>query len=221
MMETTNDNIRQLMDMLDNPDAYTEQEIRDIINRDEDTRETYRMMVEAKRSSRHRQNHQPADVDAAWQRFNQRLQPKRQGFSWVKAVAMFVGVLMISGIVYATVRLISSSSKQENKVKTEVAQVPDKHQQEKIQEQTDSTVSQVRVFEDAELSAMLSEMVSYYHCEVVYQNEEVKHIRLYFTWDKRQSIDEVIEIDSQITAKSFYYENTIIHSHDLWLCLVR
>ena len=32
MMETTNDNIRQLMDMLDHPDEYTEQEIRDIIN---------------------------------------------------------------------------------------------------------------------------------------------------------------------------------------------
>ena len=206
-METTNDNIRQLMDMIDNPDAYTEQEIRDIINRDEDTRETYRMMVEAKRSSRHRQNHQPTDVDAAWQRFNQRLQPKQQGFSWMKVAAMFVGVLMISGIVYATVHLISSSSKQENKVKTEVVQVPDKHQQEKIQEQTDSTVSQVRVFEDAELSAMLSEMASYYHCEVVYQNEEVKHIRLYFTWNKQQSIDEVIEIFNRFERIHIQKEN--------------
>ena len=53
-METINDNIRQLLEMLDNPEAYTEQEIQDIINRDEDTRETYRMMVEAKRSSRQR-----------------------------------------------------------------------------------------------------------------------------------------------------------------------
>ena len=207
MMETTNDNIRQLMDMLDHPDAYTEQEIRNIINRDEDTRNIYRMMVEAKRSSRHRQNHQPADVDAAWQRFNQRFQPKQQGFSWMKVAAMFVGVLMISGIVYATVHLMSSSSKQENKVKTEVAQVPDKHQQEKIQEQTDSTVRQVRVFEDAELSAMLSEMASYYHCEVVYQNEEVKHIRLYFTWNKQQSIDEVIEIFNRFERIHIQKEN--------------
>ena len=206
-METTNDNIRQLMDMLDNPDAYTEQEIRDIINRDEDTRETYRMMVEAKRSSRHRQNNQPADVDAAWQRFNQKLQPKRQGFIWMKVAAMFVGVLMISGIVYGTVHLISSSSKQENKVKTEVAQVAENHQQEKIQEQTDSTVRRTRVFEDAELSAMLSEMASYYHCEVVYQNEEVKHIRLYFTWDKRQSIDEVIEIFNRFERIHMQKEN--------------
>ena len=49
----TNANIRQLLEMLDNPDAYTEQEIRDIINRDEDTRQVYRTIVEVKRSSRH------------------------------------------------------------------------------------------------------------------------------------------------------------------------
>ena len=77
-METINENIRQLLEMLDNPDAYTEQEIQDIVNRDDDTRETYRLMVEAKRSSRHRQNQKPVDVDAAWQRFNQKLQPKQQ-----------------------------------------------------------------------------------------------------------------------------------------------
>ena len=46
-METTSENIRQLLEMLDNPDAYTEQEIHDIINRDDDTREAYRLMVEA------------------------------------------------------------------------------------------------------------------------------------------------------------------------------
>ena len=206
-METTNDNIRQLLEMLDNPDAYTEQEIRDIINRDEDIRETYRLMVEAKRSSRHRQKNQPADVDAAWQRFNQRLQPKRHGFDWMKAVAMFVGVLLFSGIVYATVHLISSSSKQENKVKTEETRVAEKHQQKKIQEQTDSTVRRTRVFEDAELSTMLSEMAKYYHCEVVYQNEEVKHVRLYFTWDKQQSIDELIEIFNRFERIHMQKEN--------------
>ena len=68
-MATTNENIRQLLEMLDHPEKDTEQEIHDIINRDEDTRETYRLMVEAKRSSRNRQDETPVDVDAAWQRF--------------------------------------------------------------------------------------------------------------------------------------------------------
>ena len=68
-METTNEKIHQLLEMLDNPDAYTEQEIRDIINHDKDTREIYRLMVEAKRSSRHRQDNESVDVNAAWKRF--------------------------------------------------------------------------------------------------------------------------------------------------------
>ena len=68
-MAMTNENIRQLLEMLDHPEKYTEQEIHDIINRDEDTRETYRLMVEAKRSSRNRHDDTPVDVDAAWQRF--------------------------------------------------------------------------------------------------------------------------------------------------------
>ena len=93
-METTNKNIRQLLEMLDNPDAYTEQQIRDIINHDEDTRETYRLMVEAKRSSRHRQNKELVNVDAAWQRFNQKFQPKQSSSNWMKIAASFIGVLI-------------------------------------------------------------------------------------------------------------------------------
>lgn len=74
-MEKTSENIRQLLDMLDNPEAYTEQEVQDIINQDEYTRETYRFMVEAKRSSRQHLSNKPVDVDTAWQKFNQKSNP--------------------------------------------------------------------------------------------------------------------------------------------------
>ena len=118
-METTSKNIRQLLEMLDNPDAYTEQEIQNIINLDEDTRETYRMMVEAKRSSRQRLAEKPVDVDAAWQRFNEIHQSKRPGFGWMKilctakrhsrAAASFVGILLVSGIAFAAIWSLTPS----------------------------------------------------------------------------------------------------------------
>ena len=69
--------IQQLLEMLDHPEAYTEQEIRDIINQDEETREVYRMMVEAKRSSRHTHANNLSNVDAAWERFNQKRNTRR------------------------------------------------------------------------------------------------------------------------------------------------
>lgn len=130
-MEAINDNIRQLLEMLDNPDAYTEQEIQDIINRDEDTRETYRLMVEAKRSS-HRQADKPADVDAAWQRFNQRLRmgdgtsgmglkSKQHDFGWMKIAASFIGILFISVIALAAIHIVRQRQKQEAP-KTEITE---------------------------------------------------------------------------------------------------
>ena len=111
--QTTNENIRQLMEMLDNPDAYTEQQIQNIINHDEDTRETYRLMVEAKRSSRHRQNKKPVDVDAAWQRFNQKFQPKQSSSNRMKIAASFIGVLLVSGIAFAAIHIVRQYQKQE------------------------------------------------------------------------------------------------------------
>lgn len=51
-MKTSEENIKQLLEMLDNPSAYSEQEISDIINRDDETREAYRLMVAAKQSYR-------------------------------------------------------------------------------------------------------------------------------------------------------------------------
>ena len=130
-METTNKNIRQLLEMLDHPEAYTEQQIHDIIYRDEDTRETYRLMVEAKRSCRNRQDEAPVDVDAAWQRFNQRLHPEQHGHGRMKKatsltfgracsrseeqmqasfsfrlVASFIGVLLVSGITFAAIHFV-------------------------------------------------------------------------------------------------------------------
>ncbi|MBR6169965.1 MAG: hypothetical protein IKQ51_04580 [Bacteroidaceae bacterium] len=96
--------IRQLLEMLDNPETYTEQEIRDIINHDEETREAYRLMVEAKRSSRHTHANNLTNVDAAWKRFNQKHKAKKQRSSWMKIAASFIIVLLITGVSFAAYR---------------------------------------------------------------------------------------------------------------------
>ena len=44
-------NIERLLEMLDNPASYSEQEIRDIINADDQTREAYRLMTLARDAS--------------------------------------------------------------------------------------------------------------------------------------------------------------------------
>ena len=64
-MKTSEENIKRLLEMLDNPSAYSEQEISDIINRDDETREAYRLMVAAKQGYRRKNTSEEADAEAA------------------------------------------------------------------------------------------------------------------------------------------------------------
>ena len=113
-MDTSNDNIRKLFDMLDNPAAYSEQEISDIINCDEETRETYRLMVEAKRSSRWTQPQLSVDVDAAWQRFEQKhYTQQRPLHRWMHIAAIFIAAAFITGLSFAAYHAISTKQSAE------------------------------------------------------------------------------------------------------------
>ena len=192
-METTNENIRQLLEMLDNPDAYTEQQIQDIINRDEDTRETYRLMVEAKRSSRHRQNQKPVDVDAAWQSFNQILQPKQQGFGWMKIAASFIGVLLVSGIAFAAIHIVRQHQKQEAPQSEITENVTNPVTTLPADTLTNDTVTvQPVIYDNIPLEKMLSEIAAHYDVKVIFTNDEARGLRFRFVWNPQQGINQVI-----------------------------
>ena len=192
-METINDNIRQLLEMLDNPEAYTEQEIQDIINRDEDTRETYRMMVEAKRSSRQRQADKPIDVDAAWQRFNEIHQSKRHGFSWMKIAASFIGVLVVSGIALAAIHMVRQHQNTDI-LKTEVINTPKPENITPTDTLTTDTKAhqQPIIYDNIPLEKMLPEIAAHYDVKVTFANEEVRGLRFRFVWNPQQGIDQVV-----------------------------
>ena len=212
-METTSENIRQLLEMLDNPEAYTEQEIQDIINRDEDTRETYRMMVEVKRSSRQRLADQPVDVDAAWQRFNEIHKSKLHGFSLMKIAASFIGVLLVSSIAFAAIWSLtpSPSPKGEGSENTLVSDTAKK---------VTTPLSTGRgaggeayIYDDVPLEKMLPEIAAHYDAKVTFVNEEARKLRFRFVWNPQKGIDQVISDlnqferltvtlnDNQITVK--------------------
>ena len=201
--QTTNENIRLLLEMLDNPDAYTEQQIQDIINRDEDTRETYRLMVEAKRSSRHRQNQKPVDVDAAWQSFNQKLQPKQQGFGWMKilcaakrqsrAAASFIGVLLVSGIAFAAIHIVRQHQKQEAPQSEITENVTNPVTTLPADTLTNDTVTvQPVIYDNTPLEKMLPEIAAHYDVKVIFTNDEARQFRFRFVWNPQQGIDQVI-----------------------------
>ncbi|MBQ7686371.1 MAG: DUF4974 domain-containing protein [Bacteroidaceae bacterium] len=189
-MNIDNENIRQLLEMLDNPEAYTEQEILDIINRDEYTRETYRMMVEAKRT---RQIRKPVDVDAAWQRLSQKHQPTQQRFGWLKIAAAFIGVLLISGIAYAVIQIVShqqQTQETEEAVAVADASLPMHNASPLV---TPNDTAQAVVFDNITLDEMLPQIAAYYNKEVVFRNSNVRQLRFYFVWKPKDKIEVLVK----------------------------
>ena len=63
------------------------------------------------------------------------------------------------------------------------------------------------VFENAELGTILREVATYYQCEVVYKKEKAKRVRLFFTWDKKQSLDKVVEMFNKFERFHIRQEN--------------
>lgn len=213
-METINDNIRQLLEMLDNPEAYTEQEIQDIINRDEDTRETYRMMAEAKRSSLQHQANKPIDVDAAWQKFNQKIQPQQHSFGWMKIAASFIGVLLVSGIAFAAIQIVRYTQQHTPKTE-EVINTPKSANVTPADTLTTDTIAtpQPIIYDNIPLEKMLPEIAAHYDAKVTFVNDEARQLRFYFMWHPQKGIEKVVSDlnqferlnitlnDNQITVK--------------------
>ena len=213
-METNNDNIRQLLEMLDNPEAYTGQEIQDIINRDEDTRETYRMMAEAKRSSRQHQANKPIDVDAAWQKFNQKIQPQQHSFGWMKIAASFIGVLLVSGIAFAAIQIVRYTQQHTPKTE-EVINTPKSANVTPADTLTTDTIAtpQPIIYDNIPLEKMLPEIAAHYDAKVTFVNDEARQLRFHFMWHPQKGIEKVVSDlnqferlnitlnDNQITVK--------------------
>ena len=210
-METTSENIRQLLEMLDNPDAYTEQEIQDIINRDEDTRETYRLMVAAKRSSRQRQADKPIDVDAAWQKLNQKVHPKQHSFGWMKIAASFVGIMLVSGIAFAAIQIVRYAQRHTPKTE-EVINTPKPANITPADTlPTDTTaVLQPIIYDNIPLEKMLSEISAHYDAKVTFVNDEARGLRFRFVWNPQKGIGQVVSDLNQFERLTVTLKDDVI-----------
>ena len=210
-METTSENIRQLLEMLDNPDAYTEQEIQNIINRDEDTRETYRLMVAAKRSSRQRQAEEPIDVDAAWQKLNQKVHPKQHGLGWIKIAASSVGVLLVSSIAFAAIQIVRYAQQHTPKTEEVINTPKPANTTPSDTLPTDTTaVSQPIIYDNIPLEKMLSEIAAHYDAKVTFVNDEARGLRFRFVWNPQKGIGQVVSDLNQFERLTVTLKDDVI-----------
>lgn len=201
---STEDYSKKIWDMLDNPQAYSEEEILALLHDNEKAREAYRQIVEVKRSFR--QVHaadKSIDVDKAWERFaaEHLVEVKRHRSlytSWFtgarKYAAIGVAVLMMSVLSYAAIVQIRTR----NEIRKEQSAVTERkpatvRKTEAPVDAVDTVQVQPRTFDNVPLEKMLPEIAEHYGMDVRFLSEEAKKLRLFFTWNPQESIDKVID----------------------------
>lgn len=198
----TNNNIDRLLEMLDKPERYSEQEIQDAVSHDDETREFYRQLTQVARARRSQRSHSlPVDVDVAWKRFEQtHLVPQHRGRLWLRVAATMLGVLLMSGIAWATIYTVRHiTATDTSKPKTENVTTPVAGEATEISAETavaDTTAVQDMepvVFDNTSLEQMLGEMATYYGLTVEFQNQEARSLRFHFVWNKSEGLDKVLD----------------------------
>ena len=188
--------IEQLLKMTERPQDYTDEELQKLMS-DPEMREYYELMVSAEAgfALRKEKNHGDRSRDSAGQNHGPvpMILPMilSLGNRFMRIAAMFIVVLMLSGIAFAAYRLVAG---RDDKSPIQEVQTANPTQQAGTLQQAQTNPASIRTFENAELQQILKELSDYYHVGVEFHNEQSRHIRLYTKWDTTAPLQQIIEL---------------------------
>ena len=183
------DKMKRLLEMQEHPERYSEEEIRQLMA-DEECRQLYEQMVKAT-DSVFAENHKSHALS-------------KRPTALYKIAAVFIGLLMLSGIAYAAVRIVSSSRSQQTEVcgnhggnqgdrsLDSDGKAVDQGPVPLIPPVTPDSIPQIRIFENAPLDEMITEIAHYYNKVADIESEEAHELRLYYKWEPKDAIEDVV-----------------------------
>ena len=145
-------------------------------------------------------------VDEEWKKLkDEKLKSTKVAFLWspMRKVAAVAAVLVVSGFAFAAIHLVTHSQQSSEKNDTELVASDDNSAQQVpapqktyTEEKTDtaSIAKFPLVYENAELQNILTPIAKHFHLKVTYQNESVRHIRLFLQLREDMSIDDIITL---------------------------
>lgn len=203
-MTDMNKDEKQLMlfDMQEHPEKYTAEQVADLLA-DAEVKEFLRDMAMARMAVK-KANPQKVDVDEAWKEFSKAnvadiaTKTKAVYRSKIKVAASIAGIIFLSGFTFAAVqngwlRFFSSDKTTDDEATPEQVTttiVPAKDSEER----KDTLSMKPIVFDNTELGVILAEMSEFYRVKVEYLNAETKHVRLFFNWNKTNTLEQNLEI---------------------------
>lgn len=226
-----------LLDLLEHPEKYSETQKDELLG-DEEVNELYQLQVETRQSldfAKSKEEMKMPSIDAEWEKLKDemKLKEKQQKeemnqnseiqqtaklfplWSPMRKVAAVAAVLVVSGITFAAIHLVTRSLQPSDKNNTElVSSRKDSIQQvaapqkSNIEEKTDSaSLAQLPlVYENAELQNILTPIAGHFHLQVTYQNESARHIRLFLQLEKNMSLDDIIELMNHFEKVNIRHE---------------
>ena len=162
--------IEDLLRMTERPQDYTDEELQQLMS-DPDMRAYYELMVKAEEG------------------FTQRNTKRDKARRLWKIAAMFVGIILLSGLTFAAVHIMRSEKTEVRSQETEAVATSQPSTLNSQLPESDT----IRTFENAELQQILSELADHYHLEVDYRNEQSRHIRLYTKWNTSAPLSQMVE----------------------------
>ena len=162
--------IEELLKMTERPQDYSDEELQQLMS-DPDMRAYYELMVKAEEGFALR-NTKRDKARRLW-----------------KIAAMFVGILLLSGITFAAVHILRSQETGVGSQTTKATAIS--HHPSLTSHLSDSDT--IRTFENAELQQILGELADHYHLEVDYRNEQARHVRLYTKWNTAAPLSQMVE----------------------------
>ena len=233
-----------LLDLLEHPEKYSETQKDELLG-DEEVNELYQQLVETRQSldfAKSKEEMKMPSIDAEWEKLKDEMKLKEKKqlkeekqqkeemsqnaetqqtaksfplWSPMRKVAAVAAVLVVSGITFAAIHLVTRSHQPSDKNNTElVASRKDSIQQvstpqkSNIEEKTDSaSLAQFPlVYENAELQNILTPIAGHFHLQVTYQNESARHIRLFLQLEKNMSLDDIIELMNHFEKVNIRHE---------------
>ena len=233
-----------LLDLLEHPEKYSETQKDELLG-DEEVNELYQQLIETRQSldfAKSKEGMKMPSIDAEWEKLKDEMKLKEKKqlkeekqqkeemsqnaetqqtaksfplWSPMRKVAAVAAVLVVSGITFAAIHLVTRSHQASDKNNTElVASHKDSIQQvsapqkSNIEEKTDSaSLAQLPlVYENAELQNILTPIAGHFHLQVTYQNESARHIRLFLQLEKNMSLDDIIELMNHFEKVNIRHE---------------
>lgn len=233
-----------LLDLLEHPEKYSETQKDELLG-DEEVNELYQQLIETRQSldfAKSKEGMKMPSIDAEWEKLKDEMKLKEKKqlkeekqqkekmnqnseiqqtaklfplWSPMRKVAAVAAVLVVSGITFAAIHLVTRSHQPSDKNNTELVtshkdsiQQVSAPQKSNIEEKTDSaSLAQLPlVYENAELQNILTPIAGHFHLQVTYQNESARHIRLFLQLEKNMSLDDIIELMNHFEKVNIRHE---------------